>query len=496
MRRHTLPLLAFLLLTSATLADGLIIPAKFDIPANKETTYLTAPLRPDGTVDYLRGLEDLLAKDLKPEDNAFFPLLQIAGTGENFIDPAYKAELIKRFHIPESTGQWIRFKPENANDSEELYNCGKAPWSKTDHPRFAEWLDKNQASLAAVADAAKLNRFYVPVWSIGDCLISRGTPNLSQVRDYADALTERAMLRLGSGDLDGCRQDILTTRRLARLISLDPSGGSILWASSVESRASQADIALALSGKANAVFLTAYITQRDQLPPFHTIWEYIDVVDRCTYLDLVTRIARFGLAGNEFPATRLDDEDPERLPFTNDELTRVDFTAVLKKVNTYFDKEVTIIKMEDPAARGLAAKEFVESLPSRDIADDDFAAAKTKNITQAFTGWALARMPDHFRARSLEQKNLTRSILARLTLALAAYHADHNAYPDSLSDLAPKYLPAIPLDPFSSKPFLYQHTAPNFLLYSIGPDLTDDHGAPESQGKGDIVVTSTSHPKP
>lgn len=42
-----------------------------------------------------------------------------------------------------------------------------------------------------------------------------------------------------------------------------------------------------------------------------------------------------------------------------------------------------------------------------------------------------------------------------IRVALAAYRAEHEAYPETLAMLAPEYLPAVPVDPYSFQPFRY-----------------------------------------
>jgi len=64
-----------------------------------------------------------------------------------------------------------------------------------------------------------------------------------------------------------------------------------------------------------------------------------------------------------------------------------------------------------------------------------------------------------------------------VALALHAHHADHANYPASLEELAPKYLCAIPDDPFVIKgPLRYRRSGKSYTLYSIGPDGIDDGG--------------------
>ncbi len=58
---------------------------------------------------------------------------------------------------------------------------------------------------------------------------------------------------------------------------------------------------------------------------------------------------------------------------------------------------------------------------------------------------------------------------ARLTLALRAYQQDHKSFPNSLSELIPNYLHAIPNGPYSGKPFGYINQQDGGAsIYSVG----------------------------
>ena len=56
------------------------------------------------------------------------------------------------------------------------------------------------------------------------------------------------------------------------------------------------------------------------------------------------------------------------------------------------------------------------------------------------------------------------------------YRTEHGSYPASLDSLAPNYLPTLPEDPFTGKPFLYRPTETGYLLYSAGADMDDNGG--------------------
>ena len=75
-------------------------------------------------------------------------------------------------------------------------------------------------------------------------------------------------------------------------------------------------------------------------------------------------------------------------------------------------------------------------------------------------------------------------------LAIRAWQLRHGGtFPDRLEALVPDELPSLPSDPYSGRPFGYisqaqsrriwpDSLAEKRLLYSVGPDHTDDQGMP------------------
>jgi hypothetical protein len=72
----------------------------------------------------------------------------------------------------------------------------------------------------------------------------------------------------------------------------------------------------------------------------------------------------------------------------------------------------------------------------------------------------------------------TQDDMLLLALALRAYRLEHSAYPQKLDALVPGYLSKLPIDPFGTQSFGYQRSGEKYLLYSVGPDATDDGGRP------------------
>ncbi|MBN4052617.1 type II secretion system protein GspG, partial [bacterium AH-315-K20] len=104
-------------------------------------------------------------------------------------------------------------------------------------------------------------------------------------------------------------------------------------------------------------------------------------------------------------------------------------------------------------------------------------------------------------ANSIARRNAHRRGTSTM-LALEHHFLDHGTYPDSLSSLVPEYLDALPADPWTGEPLLYRTTPGEgigYLLYSVGPDATDDGGKPNSdiaQPRGmnpDIILSPPAH---
>src|SRR5262249_4671995 len=65
---------------------------------------------------------------------------------------------------------------------------------------------------------------------------------------------------------------------------------------------------------------------------------------------------------------------------------------------------------------------------------------------------------------------------ALTALAVERFRLREGRWPENLSALAPGYLQAVPLDPYDGQPLRYRQLSTGVVIYSVGPDLTDDGG--------------------
>jgi hypothetical protein len=65
---------------------------------------------------------------------------------------------------------------------------------------------------------------------------------------------------------------------------------------------------------------------------------------------------------------------------------------------------------------------------------------------------------------------------ARIALAIERYRLAQGGLPDSLGDLIPTSLDAVPTDPFDGQPLRYKKLANGYVVYSVGENGKDDGG--------------------
>jgi hypothetical protein len=83
-------------------------------------------------------------------------------------------------------------------------------------------------------------------------------------------------------------------------------------------------------------------------------------------------------------------------------------------------------------------------------------------------------------------EGIARLRIIRAVLGVERWCPAHNGnVPDSLAELAPNFIQAIPTDPFDDQPLRYKKLARGYVVYSIGPDFADDGGKPEPVGAKD-----------
>jgi len=84
--------------------------------------------------------------------------------------------------------------------------------------------------------------------------------------------------------------------------------------------------------------------------------------------------------------------------------------------------------------------------------------------------------PPSARLIVVNMQGMARMQVARTAVAVERYRVATGQLPQDIADLVPTYIETAPLDPFDGRPLRYEKRDGGYVVYSIGPDGTDDGG--------------------
>lgn len=513
------------LLAAAMLGDSLLLAqepprrpagvAHITITTSRETTFINEPLKADGTVDYVAALDADRRKGVTADNNAAVPLIRAV----NFLEPGSEARIYKQLGMAPPADDSIRFVeldsfvpkgPAATGDPNQLaqQQAGQlakaisAPWTSEQLPLIDEWLAANGQPLNQIQVAVSRARFYVPlVYSTDPPGVADGKlPRLSVLNSAALALRARAMHRLGEGDNDRAAAEVRAIHRLARLVSQGNLVKERVGGGSIEAIACQADCLLAGSKKLSPKTCRMSLVGLSAMSAMPSMLEPVDRTERFLALDSATFCARGNMAA--FARKFLGDD----LASAGQE-PQIDWDLILRMQNAWYDRAVGILKLNDPVKRRAAAQEFAADLdrlkawrksdgPARmrelagkeTLADSDLRTEKSETFGKLLVATFMTNLAGLLQ---FQDETATALDLARVVMALEVAKADLGHYPDTLDDLSPRFIAAVPKDRFSGKPLGYRLDPKGYTLYSVGLNLKDDGGRSKSDGgdpPGDDLV--------
>jgi len=370
------------------------------------------------------------------------------------------------------------------------------------------------------------SRYFLPLLSdkepssLSDAMIPSLVKNLSM----GQALAARAMARLQNGDLPGMWADIRAARKLARLQGQGLMLLDRLVAIAIDAQACQAIIAAARHGNLTAADAKAALAEAASWPPMPDVADAVDRLERVYGLESLVLLARAhqgrklaGALGNVLnechPGMFAKGSWPQvAYAATPEDLAQadaaVDWNLALRTLNEDYDQIVAAMRQKTYALRQSEVKALIEHL------DKDAEAGKDRyeppdGVNRLLREYvdatpqgrdALVRRLVHVIAASAvtsvtfpSQIQDARSVwraLSEAVLALAACKAETGKYPAHLDDLAPRYVKAVPQDLFADGPLEYKPSGEGYVLYSIGPNTTDDGGSDE--GDADDIIVRTA----
>lgn len=475
------------------------------VTISKETTYVTGPLRKDGYVDYVAALNERCGRGVTPENNAAMLFWKAAGPAE--IPKANRERFFKMLGTPPLPEQGDYFVPLDAY-VKRLQDAGKLPasqpgkeameafskqesqamerpWSRKEFPVLADWLAANEKPLAILAEACKCPRCYEPA-TCEDMIAPIGdfSPALEQHREFARVLLRRAMLRLGEGTVDEAWEDLLNCHRLARLVGQRPMLIDALVAVAIDGMACSGDRVFLQHARLRAAQAVKLRNDLARLPTLVNMADTFDVGERFVLLDCMSTAARKGLVS---VMESLNNGKPVEttMPLANlTDSVMIDWNVVLRTANPWYDRMAAAYRKPTQAERKAAIRKIDEEALQFAVAARDMrslawsALANPRRATSQQLGRVLVSvfLPAISAVADADDRAVMRFDLVKLAFALAAYRADHGAYPAKLTDLVPKYVAQVPKDIFVDADLHYRRKGDGYLLYSVGANGKDDGG--------------------
>jgi hypothetical protein len=485
---------------------------KAKISLGKETTYVTGPIALDGLIDYETALNERLSEGISPERNATVGLWRALNPRP--VGSAMPPEFFRWLKIPAppERGRYFADLPQYARDHEDLTvnlreqidelsrqrdRAARRPWVALDYPQLAHWLDANQTPLAMIREASRCPDYYNPLVSrkSGDegwfGLLGALLPGALKCRETASALVARAMLHAGEGRVDEAWQDLLTCHRLGRLLGRGADHLEIAAGAAISRVATEAELVLLDHSKPSRKQALAWLRDVQQLPARAPIADRVDcggAPGRFAFLNTVM-LARRGpintlklleILEQSRPQPRGDSEAPQAV---NDS---IDWDSLLRAGNAWYDRVVAALRVKDRAAREKKLDQIEEEVKTLKkevgtIADVSKAVREGKDSGKELTKKLGAILTTFFwpgirqmQVNADRSEQIQRNLC--LALALAAYRADQQRYPEKLEALVPKYLEKVPGDLYSGKAMIYRLEEKGYLLYSVGVNGRDDGG--------------------
>lgn len=492
-------------------------PAWGGLTVSKETTLLTGPLRPDGTVDYIAALNEKFGAGVTPENNALAALLPAIGTGEKTLGYENKLQLAA-LGGEEAEGTftaWVYEAKENGAANVKTWlrvntqydDLQLRAWRSSESPEMDRWVKSNESAINTFLSASSRPKFFMPFVSRSGLLEdSSGTQVGDRIFHLAEAVRMHAMRLLGNGHIERAGSEIQATHRMAALMWCDGNPDDFLDAMRMQDASLKADLAILSDPPIDTGLASAVLSELSCLNGPKNVLEVIGNVNHFEFLDSVQSMA--ARVRQNWDRLNFHSRAQLRSMFGN-EITQPDWDRVARGGNRFLAE---CDHMPDTVSAA-GFKKWVDG--QLQLKQKLFSAFKTERrdeqvLTWDYSGrfqwpWVGESRDDYsdrlmwrmlIIAKSYELEEMTslecskRLELTRLACALVLYRLDHGSYPARPEVAAAEYHLPAPAG-FWGRPLEYEKDDGGFKLEVLGPA---SETRAEAEKSGDLITVEVRRP--
>ncbi len=460
-----------------------------------DTTFYTAPLHPDGSVDYVTILRGQKFAGVTADNNV--AVLIVKALGRSCIVPEQTRDAVLKelslADLPPGPSPFER--PPATQPASRPAGLSDSPPATPAHPgptygparRVEELADR----LDLLVEAAGRERFYLPLVS------AESPPRLNSVarlrvpllEGALDLLATRAELRAARGHAKEAWRDATGGLWLALLLAQDAAYRP--FAALVDARFSRAIAKLADSARPDGPEARRLLAEVGQLPRLAPLDENL----KEARLKAVERLAQYSRVGLQALAAERDPHGEYQVQVKD---SAVDWNQVARGVGRHYERlaaalrEPTYEQRQDALSAIDAEINGWNVYPPREGAARPAGRKPLIRLTgskQVLRFWLAPKAGSylHLGYRG-EDLAIMHRRLARVALAVAAFRAERGKLPAALAELSPDFLADIPPDVFTEGLLACRRDGQSLVIYSVGPNRRDDGGRHDLTGDADDLA--------
>jgi hypothetical protein len=329
-----------------------------------------------------------------------------------------------------------------------------APLGAEDYARLANELGEWEAALAEARKLTDRPRGrYRSVWTRPN-IINTGEPDQQRAREVAHLLRFAAIRRAEEGDIDGALSDCRAVVNSGRSIGDELRAVSALLRIGSVVRACVTAERVLAQGEPSPAGLTALQKLLEDEDAYPELWHGMRG-ERAWMHELITQAEVGGLSITGISAGGSPDSNERYFGWLLRTNLKYEHSSLLALMTRYVDSTHLPARGQQAVAEAIQAE--VRSGP------------RTAWLTRSL-------LPDLGKFTAVCQRKHAHMRTLIAGLAAERYRRIHGAWPESLAELTPSELPAVPLDPYDDQPLRLQHLPDGIEIYSVGIDGIDDNG--------------------